>query len=107
MGGALASLLGSHPIAAGRSAITLTASGNAQIDTGSFKIGSSSGLFDGTGIPYANANWKLDDTLVFNSSTVTRTGGTPQTAINQPSIDKYFIHSYQDSVPLTPCCTHL
>lgn len=50
---------------------------------------------DGTGIAYANANWKLDDTLVFNSSTVTRTGGTPQTAINQDSIDKYFIHSYQ------------
>jgi len=50
---------------------------------------------DGTGIAYANANWKLDDTLVFNSSTVTRLGGTPQTAINQASIDKYFIHSYQ------------
>jgi hypothetical protein len=50
---------------------------------------------DGTGIAYANANWKLDDTLVFNSSTVTRTGGTSQTAINQDSIDKYFIHSYQ------------
>jgi hypothetical protein len=50
---------------------------------------------NGTGIPYANANWKLDDTLVFNSSTVTRAGGSPQTAINQASIDKYFIHSYQ------------
>ena len=50
---------------------------------------------DGTGIAYANANWKLDDTLVFNSSTVTRVGGTPQTAINQASIDKYFIHSFQ------------
>jgi hypothetical protein len=50
---------------------------------------------NGTGIAYANANWKLDDTLIFNSSTVTRTGGTPQTAINQASIDKYFIHSYQ------------
>jgi hypothetical protein len=50
---------------------------------------------NGTGIPYANANWKLDDTLIFNSSTVTRTGGTPQNAINQASIDKYFIHSFQ------------
>jgi hypothetical protein len=50
---------------------------------------------DGTGIAYANANWKLDDTLIFNSTTVTRLGGTPQTAINQPSIDKYFIHSFQ------------
>jgi hypothetical protein len=37
----------------------------------------------------------LDDTLVFNSSTVTRAGGSPQTAINQASIDKYFIHSFQ------------
>jgi hypothetical protein len=50
---------------------------------------------NGTGISYANANWKLDDTLVFNSSTVTRKDGTPQTAINQASIDKYFIHSFQ------------
>ena len=49
---------------------------------------------NGTGIPYANAMWKLDDTLIFNSATVSRAGGTPQTAINQASIDKYFIHSY-------------
>ena len=49
---------------------------------------------NGTGIPYANANWKLDDTLIFNSAQVSRSGGSPQTAINQPSIDKYFIHSY-------------
>ena len=49
---------------------------------------------NGTGITYANAVWKLDDTLIFNSASVTRTGGTAQVAINQPSIDKYFIHSY-------------
>jgi hypothetical protein len=49
---------------------------------------------DGTGISYANAMWKLDDTLIFNSAQISRAGGTPQTAINQPSIDKYFIHSY-------------
>ena len=49
---------------------------------------------NGTGIPYANAKWKLDDTLIFNSAQVSRSGGSPQTAINQPSIDKYFIHSY-------------
>jgi len=49
---------------------------------------------NGTGIAYADAVWKLDDTLVFNSATVSRAGGTPQTAINQASIDKYFIHSY-------------
>jgi len=51
---------------------------------------------DGTGIPYANANWKLDDTLIFNSAQITRAGGAPQTAINQASIDKYFIHSYNN-----------
>jgi hypothetical protein len=49
---------------------------------------------DGTGIPYANANWKLDDDLIFNSAQISRSGGSPQTAINQASIDKYFIHSY-------------
>ena len=49
---------------------------------------------NGTGIPYANAMWKLDDTLIFNSAQISRLGGTPQTAINQASIDKYFIHSY-------------
>ena len=48
---------------------------------------------DGTGIPYANANWKLYDDLI-NSAQISRSGGSPQTAINQPSIDKYFIHSY-------------
>jgi len=49
---------------------------------------------NGTGIAYANAMWKLDDTLIFNSAQISRLGGTPQTAINQASIDKYFIHSY-------------
>jgi hypothetical protein len=49
---------------------------------------------DGTGITYANAVWKLDDTLIFNSAQISMLGSTPQTAINQPSIDKYFIHSY-------------
>jgi len=49
---------------------------------------------NGTGIKYANAVWKLDDTLVFNSATVTRTGGSPMVATNSASIDKYFIHSY-------------
>jgi hypothetical protein len=51
---------------------------------------------DGTGISYNNALWKLDDTLVFNKATITRTGGTPQVAFNQASIDKYFLHSYQE-----------
>jgi hypothetical protein len=49
---------------------------------------------NGSDISYFNAVWRLDDTLVYNSASITRTGGTAQTAINQPSIDKYFIHSY-------------
>ena len=48
----------------------------------------------GSGIYYSNAVWKLDDTLIFNKSTVTRSGGTAQVATNQASIDKYFLHSY-------------
>jgi hypothetical protein len=49
---------------------------------------------DGSAIGYFNAVWRLDDTLVYNSASITRTGGTAQVAINQPSIDKYFVHSY-------------
>jgi len=51
---------------------------------------------DGTGISYSNALWKLDDSLVFNKASITRTGGTAQIALNQDSIDKYFLHSYQE-----------
>lgn len=49
---------------------------------------------DGTDISYANAVWRLDDTLVYNSASITRTGGTAQIATNAASIEKYFIHSY-------------
>ena len=49
---------------------------------------------DGTGIIYKDAAWVLNDVLVFNKSTVVRSGGSPQVAINQDSIDKYFLHSY-------------
>jgi hypothetical protein len=49
---------------------------------------------DGTGLPYFNAVWLLNDVLIYNSAQITRAGGTAQTAINQPSIDKYFLHSY-------------
>ena len=51
---------------------------------------------DGTGISYNNALWRLDDTLVFIKATVSRVGGTPQVALNQDSIDKYFLHSYNE-----------
>lgn len=49
---------------------------------------------NGTGISYSNAVWLLNDVLVYNSAQVTRTGGTTQSTSNQASIDKYFIHSY-------------
>jgi hypothetical protein len=49
---------------------------------------------NGTGIDYFNASWILNDVLIFNKATITRTGGTAQVALNQASIDKYFLHSY-------------
>jgi hypothetical protein len=49
---------------------------------------------NGSDISYFNAVWRLDDTLVYNSASITRTGGTAQVATNQASIDKYFVHSY-------------
>lgn len=49
---------------------------------------------NGTGIPYFNALWLLNDVLIYNSAQITRSGGTTQSASNQASIDKYFIHSY-------------
>ena len=59
-------------------------------------IGGSPTVFadNGTGIEYFDANWILNDVLVFNKATITRTGGTAQVALNQASIDKYFLHSY-------------
>jgi hypothetical protein len=49
---------------------------------------------DGTGIDYFDATWILNDVLIFNKATITRLGGSPQVALNQASIDKYFLHSY-------------
>jgi hypothetical protein len=46
-----------------------------------------------TDIPYAGITFALDDKTIVNQATVTRTGGTAQTASNQDSIDKYFLHS--------------
>lgn len=48
----------------------------------------------GAGIRYFNAVWIFNDTLVFNSGSATRVGGTAQTATNATSISKYFTHSY-------------
>ena len=49
---------------------------------------------NGTGIVYFDASWILNDVLVFNKATITRSGGSAQVALNQASIDKYFLHSY-------------
>lgn len=49
---------------------------------------------NGTGIPYFDASWILNDVLVFNKATITRLGGTAQVATDTASIDKYFLHSY-------------
>lgn len=46
------------------------------------------------GLLYFDAAWVLNDVLVYNQANITRTGGTTQTAINQSSIDRYFLHSY-------------
>ena len=49
---------------------------------------------NGTDISYSNVFWVLNDVLVYNEANITRTGGSVQTATNQASIDKYFLHSY-------------
>ena len=49
---------------------------------------------NGSGIKYANATWILNDSLIFNSATVSRLNGSPQTSVNAASVSKYFLHSY-------------
>ena len=48
---------------------------------------------DGTGIGYFNINPVYDDKLIINQATITRIGGTAQTASNAASVSKYFPHS--------------
>ena len=48
---------------------------------------------DGTGISYQSAEVAFDDETLINKVSVTRSGGTTQTALDQTSIDTYFIHS--------------
>jgi len=73
--------------------------GNFVFQDRSVTAGSISGIStvfndDGTGIAYSNAVWKLDDTLIFNSASITATGLATQTATDAASIAKYFLHSY-------------
>jgi hypothetical protein len=52
---------------------------------------------NGTAIGYFDVKWVFDDTQVYNLATVTRTGGTVQTASDAASIAKFFTHSYNQS----------
>ena len=52
---------------------------------------------DGSEITYFNAVWRLDDTQVYNSASITKIGGTAQLADDQASIDEYFVHSYNQT----------
>jgi hypothetical protein len=53
-------------------------------------------VFTDTGgeIRYFDAQWVLNDVLVYNQANITRSGGTTQTTNNSASIAKYFLHSY-------------
>jgi len=46
-----------------------------------------------TDIPYAGITFALDDKTIVNQASVTRTGGTTQTASDATSIAKFFLHS--------------
>jgi hypothetical protein len=49
---------------------------------------------DGTDVNYFNAIWRLDDTQVYNSASISKIGGTPQIAQDDASIEEFFLHSY-------------
>jgi hypothetical protein len=65
-----------------------------QVTTAS--IGGTPTVFNdnGTNIGYFDAVWRLDDTLIYNQASITRTGGTAQVATDAASVAKYFAHSY-------------
>ena len=52
---------------------------------------------DGTAIGYFDVKWVFDDTQIYNLATITRTGGSVQTASDSASITKFFTHSYNQS----------
>ena len=53
---------------------------------------------DGSGgLLYFDAQWVLNDVLVYNAANITRSGGTTQVATNNASIAKYFLHSYSQT----------
>jgi hypothetical protein len=72
--------------------------GNAEFHARSYvikKSGANPTTFanDGSGIGYKNIVFAFDDKLIINQASITKTGGTAQTATNAASITKYFPHS--------------
>jgi hypothetical protein len=62
----------------------------------SSSIGGTPTAFTDTGgdIKYFDAQWVLNDVLVYNQANITRSGGATQQDSNAASIAKYFLHSY-------------
>jgi hypothetical protein len=63
----------------------------------SSSIGATPTVFtdDGSGgLLYFDAQWVLNDVLVYNAANITRSGGATQVATDSASIAKYFLHSY-------------
>ena len=56
-----------------------------------------------TGIPYSDLKYAFDDKLIVNQVSMTRIGGTTQTAVNADSSAKYFPHgtTVTDMIPQT------
>jgi hypothetical protein len=60
-------------------------------------IGGTPTVFTDDGSPgllYFDAQWVLNDVLIYNQANITRSGGTVQQATNATSVAKYFLHSY-------------
>jgi hypothetical protein len=52
---------------------------------------------DGTDTPYQQIDYSFDDDQIINQATVTRVGGTAQTATDAASVTQYFKRSYEQS----------
>jgi hypothetical protein len=63
----------------------------------SSSIGGTATVFSDDGSPglnYFDAQWVLNDVLIYNQANITRSGGAVQQSSNAASIAKYFLHSY-------------